>query len=94
MDLSDGLALDLHRLCTESGVAAVVERVPVVRGATIERALHGGEDYELLFTLPLRKAAPRGTTLIGRIVKGKAGAVEFQGQPLAAWGYDHFYSRV
>ena len=90
MDLSDGLALDLHRLCVESGVAAVVERVPVVRGATLERALHGGEDYELVFTLPPRKAAPAGTTLIGTIVKGKAGAVEFQGQPLEPRGYNHF----
>ena len=88
MDLSDGLALDLYRLCLESGVGAGVDRVPVVRGATIERALHGGEDYELLFTLPPRKSAPPGTTLIGSIVKGKA--VVFQGQPLAPRGYDHF----
>ncbi len=90
MDLSDGLALDLHRLCVESGVAAVVERVPVMRGVTFERALHGGEDYELLFTMPPRKTAPAGTTLIGSIVKGNAGAVEFQGQPLEARGYNHF----
>jgi len=90
IDLSDGIALDLHRLCVESGVAAVVERVPVVRGAPLERALHGGEDYELVFTLPPRKTAPAGTTLIGRIVKGKAGAVEFQGRPLEARGYNHF----
>ena len=90
MDLSDGLALDLHRLCVESGVAAAVERVPVVRGATLERALHGGEDYELVFTMPPRKTAPRGTTLIGSIVRGKTGAVAFQGRPLAARGYNHF----
>ena len=88
MDLSDGLALDLHRLCLESGVGAAVERVPVVRGVTIERALHGGEDYELMFTLPPRMTSPRGTTLIGSIVKGHA--VVFQGRPLAARGYDHF----
>ncbi|MDP9112803.1 MAG: thiamine-phosphate kinase [Acidobacteriota bacterium] len=90
MDLSDGLALDLHRLCVESEVAAVLQQVPVMRGAALERALHGGEDYELLFTLPPGKAALPGTTLIGRIVKGKAGAVEFQGKPLAPRGYNHF----
>ncbi|MSV35249.1 MAG: thiamine-monophosphate kinase [Bryobacterales bacterium] len=90
MDLSDGLSLDLHRLCVASGVAANVDRVPVVRGATLERALHGGEDYELLFTLPLRLAAPPGTTRIGGIVKGSAGAVLYQGQPLPRRGYDHF----
>jgi len=92
MDLSDGLSLDLRRLCLASGVAAVVDRVPIVGGATLDRALHGGEDYELLFTLPPRKSPPRGTTLIGTIVKGHAGSVQFQGQPLAPRGYDHFVS--
>jgi thiamine-monophosphate kinase len=90
MDLSDGLSLDLHRLCLESGVAAEVDRVPIARGATLERALHGGEDYELLFTLPPRKSPPRGTTLIGKIVKGQPGAVSFKGNPLPPRGYDHF----
>ena len=90
MDISDGLSLDLHRLCLESGVAAEVDRVPIVRGATLERALHGGEDYELLFTLPPRKSPPRGTTLIGKIAKGKPGAVSFKGNPLPPRGYDHF----
>ena len=97
MDLSDGLSLDLHRLCLASGVAAAVDRVPVVRGATLDRALHGGEDYELLFTLPPGKSPLRGTTLIGSIAKGQAGEVLFQGQPLAPRGYDHFrsaYSKV
>jgi thiamine-monophosphate kinase len=90
MDLSDGLSLDLHRLCLASGVAASVDRVPIVRGATLDRALHGGEDYELVFTLPPGHAAPRGTTRIGSVVKGKPGAVLFEGQPLAPRGYDHF----
>jgi thiamine-monophosphate kinase len=90
MDLSDGLSLDLHRLCLESGVAAEVDRVPIVRGATLDRALHGGEDYELLFTLPPRKSPPPRTTRIGKIVKGKAGAVSFQSKPLLPRGYDHF----
>lgn len=93
IDLSDGLSLDLHRLCLESGVSAVIERVPIVRGVTLDRALHGGEDYELLFTLPPRKTPPRGTTLIGHILKGPAGTVEFEGHPLPARGYDHFRSR-
>ena len=93
IDLSDGLSLDLHRLCLESGVSAVVERVPIFRSATLDRALNGGEDYELLFTLPPRKTPPRGTTRIGHIVKGRAGAVEFEGVPLPARGYDHFRNR-
>jgi thiamine-monophosphate kinase len=88
IDLSDGIALDLYRVCEASGVAAVLDRVPVVKGASVERALHGGEDYELLFTLPQSVRAPRGSTLIGRIVRGAG--VTFQGQRLEPRGYDHF----
>ncbi len=65
IDVSDGLSLDLFRLCSASKVAAEVDRVPIVRGATLDRALHGGEDYELLFTMPPRLAPPKGTTRIG-----------------------------
>jgi thiamine-monophosphate kinase len=90
IDLSDGLSLDLHRLTKASGVAAQVDRIPIVRGATLDRALHGGEDYELLFTLPPRAKPPAGTTRIGTIVRGRAGAVYFEGRRLAPRGYDHF----
>lgn len=59
LDLSDGLAVDLHHLCRESGVGAEIftERLPAPAG--LERALFGGEDYELLFTLPPRRVLPR-----------------------------------
>ena len=90
IDLSDGLSLDLHRLCKESRVAAQVEQIPIVRGASLERALHGGEDYELLFTLPPRVKQPAGTTLIGTIVAGTPGTVWLKGQKLPPRGYDHF----
>jgi thiamine-monophosphate kinase len=90
IDLSDGLSLDLHRLCKESHVAAKLERIPMVRGASLKRALHGGEDYELLFTLPPRMKPPAGTTRIGAIMRGKAGTVWFKGKKLAPRGYDHF----
>lgn len=90
MDLSDGLSLDLHRLCLASGVAAELDRVPARRGATRELALHGGEDYELLFTLPPGKAAPKGALRIGRMVEGEPGSVLLEGVPLPPGGYDHF----
>lgn len=89
MDISDGLSLDLHRLCGASGVGAEVVRVPIFQGSTLERALHGGEDYELLFTLPSGKRAPAGATQIGRIVKGPA-RIYFEGKPLEPRGWDHF----
>jgi thiamine-monophosphate kinase len=52
MDISDGLSTDLHRLCAASRVAGHIEHVPVAAGATLEQALHGGDDYELLYTGP------------------------------------------
>ena len=90
MDLSDGLSLDLRRLCEASGVAAEIDTVPVVRGATESQALHGGEDYELLFTLPPQARPPEGSFCIGAIVKGMPGDVRLRGEPVPALGYDHF----
>jgi thiamine-monophosphate kinase len=94
IDLSDGLSLDLHRLCMASGVAAQIDRVPTMRGATIEHALHGGEDYELLFTLPEGATAPHGVTRIGIAVRGKPGTIHFQGHLLEPRGYDHFRKKL
>jgi thiamine-monophosphate kinase len=48
IDVSDGLALDLHRLADASGVGFVLDQVPVAAGATLDEALGGGEDYELV----------------------------------------------
>jgi thiamine-monophosphate kinase len=48
MDLSDGLGIDLHRLADASRVGFELTHVPVASGATLEEAISGGEDYELL----------------------------------------------
>ena len=99
MDLSDGLSLDLYRLCVASGVAAELEdTIPVFRGATVDQALHGGEDYELLFTVPEGTRVPkrhRGVELtrIGRIVKGRAGRILLAGERLRPLGWDHLRGR-
>ncbi len=95
MDLSDGLSLDLRRLALASKVSAEIEPPPVFPGATLEQALHGGEDYELLFTAPSGTRVPArfenlSLTRIGVIRRGPAGRVLLSGQPLAALGYDHF----
>ncbi len=94
LDLSDGLVLDLHRMCAASGTSAELDGVlPSAPGATIEQALFGGEDYELLCTLPPGTEPPRGFTRIGRMVKGKpAGAVWFAGARLKIAGWDPFRS--
>lgn len=87
IDLSDGLSSDLHHLCEESDVGADIEaaRVPVdpliaqVRQTkttqeTLDMALHGGEDYELLFTVRPRNAA-RLPKKIGGISVSQIGVV-------------------
>ncbi len=94
MDLSDGLSLDLHRLSAASGLHAEIAALPVYRGATRQQALHGGEDYELLFTAPARVRVPLEfeglpLTRIGTMRKGAAGAVILDGEALPPLGYDH-----
>ena len=106
IDVSDGLALDLTRVCRASGVAATIaiSDVPVAHLATLEDALGGGEDYELLATMPngpaleaaraeLKEAFGVPLAVIGTIVKG-AGvtAVDADGteHPLEPIGWDHF----
>jgi thiamine-monophosphate kinase len=95
MDLSDGLSLDLQRLCAASKVAAEIEPPPRFAGASLEQALHGGEDYELLFTMRPQTRVPARfgdlpLTRIGLITRGQVGRVLLDGQPLAPLGYDHF----
>ncbi len=51
IDVSDGLALDLHRLADASRVGFDLGSVPVAPGATLDEALGGGEDYELVVTV-------------------------------------------
>jgi thiamine-monophosphate kinase len=98
MDLSDGLSLDLHRMCVASKLSADLSdhvRSVIFPGATLEQALHGGEDYELLFTVPARTSVPPEfeglpLTRIGTMRKGRPDFVTFNGVPLPPKGYDHF----
>ncbi|MDQ2841837.1 MAG: thiamine-phosphate kinase [Acidobacteriota bacterium] len=95
MDLSDGLSLDLARLCRESQVSAELSSIPFARGVTREEALHGGEDYELLFTASARAKIPEAlgslpVTRIGVIKRGNPGRVLFEGRVLKPKGFDHF----
>lgn len=66
IDISDGLSTDLNHICEMSGVGAEIwaPAIPVARIGTPARpvaadfALHGGEDYELLFTAPRERRIP------------------------------------
>jgi thiamine-monophosphate kinase len=66
IDISDGLATDLTHLCQESHLAAVIDEAalpihPLAAQSSdpLNLALHGGEDYELLFTAPATARIPR-----------------------------------
>ena len=90
IDVSDGLSTDLAHICEESGVAAEVDAaaIPAHRlaaeakrngwvSSALELALHGGEDYELLFTASAEAKVPRKVAgvdvrRIGRIVRKKS----------------------
>jgi thiamine-monophosphate kinase len=98
IDVSDGLALDLHRLADASGVGFDLGEVPVADGATVEEALSGGEDYELLLTVAATDqegldaafgtAGLRPPVRIG-IVVADPGDRSFRGAPLARVGWQH-----
>jgi thiamine-monophosphate kinase len=102
IDLSDGLSTDLAHLCEESGLSAEIEAdaLPVDARATLEQALHGGEDYELLFTASAKTSIPRqlgGVSVhaIGRMKKPRKGPrvqLDRGGKriALAAGGWEHF----
>jgi len=59
IDISDGLSTDLSHICEESGTGAWIAEaaIPVAAGASLEDAIDGGDDYELLFTAPAAKHA-------------------------------------
>jgi thiamine-monophosphate kinase len=113
MDLSDGLSVDLPRLCDASGVGAEISApdLPVFPGSAlwdcdpVDLALHGGEDFELLFAVPTSKsrlledAYPAALPRITRIgvMTADPGKIWIVGQNkrkarrrLPQRGYDHF----
>jgi thiamine-monophosphate kinase len=96
MDLSDGIALDLHRLADASKVGFALDEVPVADGATEEEATSGGEDYELLIAtndpgrlrMMFDDRGLRAPITIGRVVED-AGSRTLRGQDLERRGFQH-----
>lgn len=104
MDVSDGVARDLHRLCKASGVGAEVDAAALpfsdryiaiceaIDADPLALALGGGEDYVLLFTLPAgEEAPPEGARRIGTITAGGGVTLLQAGTraPLPDLGWDH-----
>ncbi len=98
IDVSDGLSLDLHRLADASEVGFDLSDVPVAAGATLEEALGGGEDYELVIAASRAQAEEMRTAFdVGRLrpplqigaVVGDARRRTVAGEPLARLGWEH-----
>ncbi len=104
IDLSDGLSTDLEHICQESHVGAEIEAEAIPRAqvgvgerrVALEFALHGGDDYELLFTsastIPSQVAGVR-VTRIGRTTRSAGMRLigeDGKQQPLQAGGWEHF----
>jgi thiamine-monophosphate kinase len=103
IDVSDGLSVDLQHLCEESGLRAEVNAalLPLAAGATLKDALHGGDDYELLFTAAAAARVPTRIAgipvhRIGRMLGRRAGRPQMilmqdgRKSELRAEGWEHF----
>jgi thiamine-monophosphate kinase len=106
IDISDGLSTDLAHICEESSVGAKVAAAAIPRArigkpareVALAFALHGGDDYELLFTArPTRPIPPRianvRITQIGEVTREKRLVLVKEGRPheeLRPRGWEHF----
>jgi thiamine-monophosphate kinase len=106
IDTSDGLSTDLAHICEESGVGAEIQAAALPRARVgkpgrevdLEFALHGGEDYELLFTAPRAKRLPAriagvAITQIGHVTRSQKSILlnpNGVGRELKAHGWEHF----
>lgn len=99
MDLSDGLSIDAERMAdaSEVGFEIDADAIPVFADASLDQALHGGDDYELLFTTPADFAPPAETgsfalTPIGVAVGERGVRLRTSSglEKLEPRGFDHF----
>ena len=106
IDTSDGLSTDLAHICEESRVGAEIDSsaIPLshvgrpAHDVDIDLALHGGEDYELLFTAPKGKRIPKriagvSITAIGKIIPSQGVFLRSSSATLSRLqpqGWEHF----
>ena len=99
IDISDGLLADAQHICDESDVGIRIDSQAIPLSAALESvpdhdvaltwALTGGDDYELLFTVPADRQdqVPEGCTPIGEVTEGSRAEVDFD---VVSLGFVHF----
>ncbi len=106
-DCSDGLASEVRNICRQSKCGAIIYRgkVPVSDETSkaasavcidaIDAALFGGEDFELVFTVPPKNLKKVNGFIVGEIKKGNKIYLEKNGikKELKKFGYDHFIAK-
>lgn len=98
IDITDGLSTDLAHICDESHVGAVIyeHTIPIAPNATLDDALHGGDDYELLFSSSKRvpnEIAGVPITEIGKVAKRSGLRIQDnrgKAKELRSKGWQHF----
>lgn len=103
IDISDGLSTDLAHICEESRAGALIDAEAIPRAivgsprreVALDLALHGGDDYELLFTSAKKvpsKVAGVNITRIGQITSARSIVLQRSGRrrKLAPKGWEHF----
>ena len=98
IDSSDGLARSVLEICKASKVGARIwsDKVPIAPGATLDQALYGGEEYELVFTVPKSKITKLKvkTTVVGEVMSLEFGVKLVDKhdriKSLKSGGYEHF----
>ncbi len=97
IDISDGFAIDMHRIANASQVGFEIDELPICKGAVIQDCLGGGDDYELIFTAPNRRLveanfAKKGLEvyLVGRCKSAKGGFFR-DGTVVESVGWQHSF---
>ena len=98
IDSSDGLVRSVLEICkmSKTGARIYEDKVPIAKGATLSQALYGGEEYELVFTIPKNKMDKLkiDAAVVGEITSKSKGVKLIDPydriKPLKSGGYEHF----